>query len=326
MYARRGEAVIILWVVPSGAITASSPGDSGPVLRSRATTRRIGIRSSTRSRAACAAYDERRTPSVVPGARAGAERARSSTCSGSATTGSCSAIACREWCGHGPILEEDIALANVALDLLGQATMLLRLAGEVEGQGRDEDALAYFREAIEFRNCQLVELPKGDFGFTIVRQFLFDAYARAAARRAVARARHAELAGDRGQGAQGGEVPRAPQRRVGAPAGRRHRRRAIARVQTALDELWRYTGELFAADDDRRRDARRRGSRPTSRRSARAGTTLVRDVLARATLTLPDDVPRRRTRGGRTGAHTEHLGHLLAEMQIVARSHPGATW
>src|SRR6476619_8534194 len=75
-----------------------------------------------------------------------------------------------EWCGHGPILEEDIALANVALDLLGQATMLLRLAGEVEGQGRNEDTLAYFREAIEFRNCQLVELPKGDFAFTIARQ------------------------------------------------------------------------------------------------------------------------------------------------------------
>jgi ring-1,2-phenylacetyl-CoA epoxidase subunit PaaC len=82
-----------------------------------------------------------------------------------------------EWCGHGPILEEDIALSNVALDLLGQATMLLRLAGGVEGQGRDEDALAYFREAVEFRNCQLVELPKGDFAFTIARQFLFDVYA-----------------------------------------------------------------------------------------------------------------------------------------------------
>ena len=82
-----------------------------------------------------------------------------------------------EWCGHGPVLEEDIALSNVALDLLGQATMLLRLAGEVEGQGRTEDALAYFREPVEFRNCQLVELPKGDFAYTIARQFLFDVHA-----------------------------------------------------------------------------------------------------------------------------------------------------
>jgi ring-1,2-phenylacetyl-CoA epoxidase subunit PaaC len=81
-----------------------------------------------------------------------------------------------EWCGHAPILEEDIALANVALDLLGQATIFLRLAGEAEGQGRNEDVLAYFREAVEFRNCQLVELPKDDFAFTIARQFLFDVY------------------------------------------------------------------------------------------------------------------------------------------------------
>src|SRR5215208_1610069 len=81
-----------------------------------------------------------------------------------------------EWCGHAPILEEDIALANIALDLIGQASLLLKLAGEVEGKGRNEDALAYFRDAIEFRNAQLVELPNGDFAATIVRQFLFDAW------------------------------------------------------------------------------------------------------------------------------------------------------
>src|SRR5437763_9446693 len=82
-----------------------------------------------------------------------------------------------EWCGHAPILEEDIALANVSLDLLGQATMFLRRAGEVEGKGRDEDALAYWREPVEFRNCLLAEQPNGDFAFTIARQFLFDVYA-----------------------------------------------------------------------------------------------------------------------------------------------------
>src|ERR1043166_7234042 len=81
-----------------------------------------------------------------------------------------------EWCGHGPILEEDIATANLALDLLGQATLFLRLAGQVEGRGRDEDALAYWRDEDQFRNLQLVELPKGDFGFTTMRQFLFDAW------------------------------------------------------------------------------------------------------------------------------------------------------
>jgi len=81
-----------------------------------------------------------------------------------------------EWCGHAPILEEDIALANIALDLIGQATLYLHVAGETEGKGRSEDALAYFREAVEFRNIQLVELPIGDFAFTIVRQFLFDVF------------------------------------------------------------------------------------------------------------------------------------------------------
>ena len=81
-----------------------------------------------------------------------------------------------EWCGHGPILEEDIALANIALDLIGEATLLLKLAGEVEGAGRTEDALAYFRDAIDYRNALICELPKGDFGFTIVRQFLFSVF------------------------------------------------------------------------------------------------------------------------------------------------------
>src|SRR5688500_7728040 len=81
-----------------------------------------------------------------------------------------------EWCGHGPILEEDIALANISLDLIGQATLYLGLAGETEGKGRDADSLAYFREGVEFRNLQIVELPKGDFAFTIARQFLFDVF------------------------------------------------------------------------------------------------------------------------------------------------------
>src|SRR5678816_917049 len=81
-----------------------------------------------------------------------------------------------EWCGHGPILEEDIALANISLDLIGEASLLLKLAASVEGQGRNEDTLAYFRDAIDFRNALMLELPKGDFGFTVVRQFLFSVY------------------------------------------------------------------------------------------------------------------------------------------------------
>jgi len=229
-----------------------------------------------------------------------------------------------EWCGHAPILEEDIALANVALDLLGQATILLRMAGEVEGQGRNEDALAYFREAIEFRNCQLVELPKGDFGFTIARQFLFDVYdvvlldaLTASTNTELAAIAAKSLKEARYHVRHSGEW----MLKLGDGTDESHRR-----VQTALDSLWRFTAELFAAD-------------PVDAELAAAGivpdlaslkpkwASLVREVLDRATLTSPADTPRLAgARGGRTGAHTEHLGHLLAEMQIVARSHPGATW
>ncbi len=229
-----------------------------------------------------------------------------------------------EWCGHGPILEEDIALSNVSLDLLGQATMLLRLAGEVEGRGRTEDALAYFREVVEFRNCQLVELPKGDFAFTIVRQFLFDVYA-VVLLDALTGSSHAELAAIAAKSLKearyhvrhSGEW----MLRLGDGTDESHRR-----VQLAVDELWRFTGELFAADDVDRamQDA---GIAPDLAALRPLWESLVRDVVSRATLTIPNDAPRvASTRGGRTGLHTESLGHMLAEMQIIARSHPGATW
>ena len=229
-----------------------------------------------------------------------------------------------EWCGHGPILEEDIATSNVALDLLGQASMFLRLAGEVEGKGRDEDALAYFREAVEFRNCQLVELPKGDFAFTIARQFLFDVYA-VVLLDALSRSTHGELAAIAAKALKEAKyhVRHSGEwmLKLGDGTAESHRR-----VQRALDDLWRHTPELFAADDvDREMHAA--GVAPDLAALQPQWERLVREVIDTATLTLPHDAPRLATaRGGRTGAHTEHLGHMLAEMQIVARSHPGATW
>ena len=229
-----------------------------------------------------------------------------------------------EWCGHGPILEEDIALSNVALDLLGQATMFLRFAGEVEGQGRDEDALAYFREVVEFRNAQLVELPKGDFGFTIARQFLFDVYA-VVLLDALSRSTNTELAAIAAKSLKEAKyhVRHSGEwmLKLGDGTEESHRR-----VQKAVDDLWRFTPELFAADDIDRAmlDA---GIAPDLAALKTQWETIVRDVMGHATLTLPHDVPRAaNTRGGRTGAHTEHLGHMLAEMQIIARSHPGAKW
>jgi ring-1,2-phenylacetyl-CoA epoxidase subunit PaaC len=228
-----------------------------------------------------------------------------------------------EWCGHGPILEEDIALANIALDLLGQATMFLRLAGEVEGQGRTEDALAYFREAVEFRNCQLVELPRGDFAFTIARQFLFDVHA-VVVLDALSASSHAELAAIAAKSLKEAKyhVRHSGEwiLKLGDGTDESHRR-----VQRAVDDLWRFTGELFAADaiDRAMHDD---GIGPDLGALRERWEGLVRDVMERATLTLPLQTPVQAMRGGRAGAHTESLGHLLAEMQIVARSHPGATW
>jgi ring-1,2-phenylacetyl-CoA epoxidase subunit PaaC len=229
-----------------------------------------------------------------------------------------------EWCGHAPILEEDIALANVALDLLGQATLFLRRAGDVEGKGRDEDALAYWREAIEFRNCLLVEQPNGDFAFTIARQFLFDVHA-VVTLDAMTRSASSELAA---LAAKSLKEARYHVRhsgewmlKLGDGTDESHRR-----AQHAVDELWRFTPELFAADDVAARLAAT-GVGPDLPALRESWETQVLDVLHRATLTVPSGASHTpHLRGGRTGMHGEHLGHLLAELQIVARSHPGATW
>ena len=229
-----------------------------------------------------------------------------------------------EWCGHGPILEEDIATSNVALDLLGQATMFLRLAGETEGKGRDEDALAYFREVVEFRNCQLVEFPKGDFAFTIARQFVFDVHA-VVLLDALSHSTHAQLAAIAAKALKEAKyhVRHSGEwmLKLGDGTEESHRR-----LQTAVDDVWRFTPEMFAADDVDRAMLEA-GIAPDLAALKTQWEALVREVTERATLTLPIDIPRSAiARGGRTGAHTEYLGHLLAEMQIIARSHPGATW
>jgi ring-1,2-phenylacetyl-CoA epoxidase subunit PaaC len=229
-----------------------------------------------------------------------------------------------EWCGHAPILEEDIALANVALDLLGQATLFLRRAGEVEGKRRDEDALAYFREAVEFRNCLLVEQPNGDFAFTIARQFLFDVHA-VVTLEAMSQSASPELAALAAKSLKEAKyhVRHSGEWliKLGDGTDESHRR-----VQRALDALWRFTPELFVADDVAARLAAQ-GIGPDLPALRSRWESIVRDVVDRATLTLPHDaVHSPHVRGGRTGMHSEHLGHLLAEMQIVARSHPGAKW
>jgi ring-1,2-phenylacetyl-CoA epoxidase subunit PaaC len=217
-----------------------------------------------------------------------------------------------EWCGHAPILEEDIALANIALDLIGQANLFYGLAG-------DPDQLAYLRDAIDYQNALIVELPKGDFAFTIIRQFLFSA-AALYQMEALSRSTNVDLGGI---AAKATKETRYHVRhagdwvlKLGDGTDESHRR-----AQDALNALWRYTGELFLMDAV---DETLIAERVVPRLDPAPWRETVTDVIHRATLTVPDDGYMQR--GGRQGRHTEALGHLLSEMQILQRSHPGAKW
>jgi len=229
------------------------------------------------------------------------------------------------WCGHGPALEEDLALTNVALDLLGQARLWLTLAGEVEGAGRDEDRLAYLRDAPQFRNVLLVERPNGHYGDTIARQFLFDAWHYFLLERLAGSAdpRVAAIAAKSLKEAAY-HVRRSSDMLIRLGDGTAH---SHALMQASLEALWPYTGELFVDDEvDRELDARGVGCRPESLREP--WLAHVRAVCAQATLALPDEQAAFRPahRGGRQGRHTERLGYLLAEMQHLQRAYPGASW
>ena len=226
-----------------------------------------------------------------------------------------------EWCGHAPILEEDIALANIALDLIGQASLLLSLAAQEEKGRRDADALAYLRDAIDYRNVLIVELPKGDFAFTIARQFFFSVYSMLQAE-ALQRSKHEQLAGVASKMLKETRyhVRHSGEWMLRLGDGTEESR---ARLQTAVDELWRYTGELFLPDDLDQRAAEAGLGVETATLEPR-WRQQVNDVLTRAKIAIPD--VKWMQRGGRTGQHTEHLGHMLAEMQVLQRQHPGASW
>ena len=226
-----------------------------------------------------------------------------------------------EWCGHAPVLEEDIALANTALDLIGQTQMWLGLAGEIDG-GQSADDLAFLRDAWDFRNVLLVEVPNEDFGRTLMRQFLFDAWhtimlgrlmtssdervAAIAAKASKEAAYHLERSGDTVVGLGDGT------------------QESHARMQQALDYLWPYVGEMFACDDvDTAMVAAGIAPNPADLRAEY--DALVQRVLTEATLTIPDSGFAHK--GGRDGRmHTEHLGHLLTQMQWLQRAYPGASW
>jgi ring-1,2-phenylacetyl-CoA epoxidase subunit PaaC len=226
-----------------------------------------------------------------------------------------------EWVGHAPELEEDLGLANLALDLIGQARLLLTYAGELEGRGRDEDALAFLRDAPEFMNLTLAEQPNGDFGQTIVRQWLIDTWQLQVYQglSASADARLAAIAGKALKETRyhhrfsSGWLTRLGD---GTPESRR-------RVQGALEELWRFTPELFAADEVDERVSRA-GIAPVLAALAPGWSLQVESDLREATLERPATPPY--PWHGKRGVHSEHLGHLLAEMQHLPRTYPGARW
>ncbi len=226
-----------------------------------------------------------------------------------------------EWCGHGPILEEDIALTNMALDFIGQATSILEYAGKVEGKGRDADDLAFLRYEREYRNVLLVEQPNEDFAVTMMRQFLFDAF-RKPFYEAVQSSTDEQLAAIAEKSLKETKYHLKHSSewviRLGDGTEESHQR-----TQYALDTLWRYTDELFFENEvDAALQAE--GIAPGLVPVRAEWEKTVHAVLEEATLVIPQNGWVQK--GGRTGLHSENLGYILAELQYMQRAYPGMKW
>ncbi|WDI30685.1 phenylacetate-CoA oxygenase subunit PaaC [Hyphococcus flavus] len=224
------------------------------------------------------------------------------------------------WCGHAPILEEDIALANTALDLIGQTKLWLALAGEIEGKGRSADDLAFLRDARAFRNVLLVEQPNGDFGQTLMRQYLFDAWhlPMLTALKNSIETRVADIA-EKSAKEAAYHLERSEDLiiRLGDGSDESH-----TRMQNALDALWPFAGELTQPDaiDD---ELAQRGLAPDLADIKTRHEERMRAALKEATLQVPEAAIRK---GGKQGMHSEGLGYLLSDMQWLQRAYPGAEW
>ncbi|MAU76020.1 MAG: phenylacetate-CoA oxygenase subunit PaaI [Crocinitomicaceae bacterium] len=228
-----------------------------------------------------------------------------------------------EWCGHAPALEEDIALTNIALDLIGQTQSYLSLAGSLDPVApKTDDELAFLRSENEFKNLLLVEQPNGHFGDTIARQFLFDTYA-------LLRAEHiAQQTFDLDAAAIAAKAVKEIRYhadhsskwiiRLGDGTSESH-----TRIQKSINDLWGFTGEMFAADEVDNAGAIA-GLLPDLSALKTQWDVEIDSVLSEATLMRPKDGAMKT--GGRTGIHTKELGIMLAEMQILPRTHPGASW
>ncbi len=226
-----------------------------------------------------------------------------------------------EWCGHGPVLEQDIAMTNIALDLIGQARMLYQYAAEIQDEKRSEDDLAYLRDAWDFKNVLLVEQPNGDFAKTILRQFLFDSFncpfyeklkessderlAAIAAKSHKETLYHLKWSGDWVL-------------RLGDGTEESHNR-----IQNALNELWPYSEEI-TTPSEADIDANKNGFGVNLNDIKSERETKIREVLNEATLTIPDSAYNHT--GGKEGKHTEYLGYILADLQFLQRAYPGNEW
>ncbi len=226
-----------------------------------------------------------------------------------------------EWCGHGPILEQDLAMSNIALDLIGETRSLYQYAAELEGQGRTEDDLAYLRDAVEYKNPLLVEMPNGDFADTIMRQFIFDVY-------------HYYFLQ---------QLQHSPDARLAAIAAKSFKEvsyhikwssewvirlgdgteESKRRIEKAVDALWMYSGELFIMSATEK-SLFEQGFIPDYSIVKEQWEEYVAKIFAEATLTVPQGIFMQK--GGKEGRHTEHLGYVLAELQYLQRTFPGLEW
>lgn len=226
-----------------------------------------------------------------------------------------------EWCGHGPVLEQDIALTNISLDLIGQARMWYQYAAEVQGEAKTEDDLAYLRDAWDYRNVLLVEQPNGDFAQTIFRQFLFDSYSHLFYE----------------------ELMKSTDEQLQAIAAKSHKEalyhikwssdwvirlgdgteESNQRIKGALETMWPYGGELTSANEVERK-AQQEGYGVDLEAIEKKRNTRIAEVMQEATLSLPEKSYMHE--GGKDGRHTEHLGYILAELQFLQRAYPGSEW
>jgi ring-1,2-phenylacetyl-CoA epoxidase subunit PaaC len=226
-----------------------------------------------------------------------------------------------EWCGHGPILEEDIAMTNISLDLVGQATSLLGYAGELEGKGRDADVLAFLRFDRDYKNVLLVEQPNSDFGMTMLRQFFFDAYRKPLFEKLQhSTDQHLAAIAEKSLKETKYHLKHSSEWVIRLGDGTEE---SNTRIQDSLNTLWRYTNELFFTDEVDT-ELVERGIVPSLNEIQLEWNATVNAVLSEATLTIPTN--NWKQEGGRKGLHSEHLGYILAELQYMQRAYPNMQW